>query len=396
MPQYKFCKLLSKCHRNICVVGDDWQSIYGFRGANFKNILNFERDWPKAKIIKLEQNYRSTKNILDAADAIIKKNEARSEKTLWTDRKGGNLITIYEAVDQHDEVDFITGEIKSLMGQYPSLDYKNFVILYRTNAQSRAIEEVFLNYGIPYKIVGGVRFYARREIKDILAYLNLIVNPADQVALERIINVPKRGIGKATLAQITKPKIQMSSEAQNPNVKIKNFFEMMDALREKSKGTSLVDLIDYVTDKTGYRDYILDGTEEGEGRWENVEELKSVASKFEKLNDFLSEVALFADIDNYNLTSSAVTLMTLHNAKGLEFEVVFIVGLEEGLFPHSRSLLEPAEMEEERRLAYVGITRAKGHLYLTYAKSRLLYGDIKMNMPSRFLSEIPEHLIDKV
>ncbi len=399
-PQYMFCKLLSEKHKNICVVGDDWQSIYAFRGANFKNILNFEKDWPKAKVVKLEQNYRSTKNILNAADAIIKKNESRSEKTLWTDKKGGSLVTIYEAQDQHEEVNFVITEIKSIISQYPELDYRDFVILYRTNAQSRSIEEVFLNYGIAYKIVGGVRFYERREVKDVLAYLNLIQNSKNEVALERIINVPKRGIGKATLLKILSFSSEIIDKSKRANVqlsgKVKNFFEMIDDVREQSQKISPAELIDYIMRVSGYKDFVLDGSPEGEGRWENIEELKSVASKFDTLEQFLEDIALVADIDNYDKSQDAVTLMTLHNAKGLEYKVVFIVGLEEGLFPHSRSLLEPAEMEEERRLAYVGITRAREYLYLTYAKSRLLYGDIKMNMPSRFIAELPEELLDKV
>lgn len=389
-PQYKFCKLLSQKHKNICVVGDDWQSIYAFRGANFRNILNFEKDWPDAKVVKLEQNYRSTKNILSAADAIIKKNESRSDKTLWTQKKGGNLVTLYEAQDQHDEIDFIITEIKSLMGRYNELNYNDFVILYRTNAQSRSVEEVFLNYGVAYKIVGGVRFYERREIKDILAYLSLIQNPKNKVALERIINLPRRGIGKKTLTKI------LASDDKEVNPKVKKFFEMIDDMRKKSSEINPAELIDYVARKSGYKDFIMDGTPEGEGRWENIEELKSVASKSDSLDQFLEEIALVADIDNYDKSQDAVTLMTLHNAKGLEYKIVFIVGLEEGLFPHSRSLLDPAEMEEERRLAYVGITRAKENLYLTYARSRLLYGDIKMNMPSRFIEELPEELVDKV
>lgn len=393
-PQYMFCKLLGKKHKNICVVGDDWQSIYAFRGANFKNILNFERDWPKAKVIKLEQNYRSTKNILDAADAIIKKNESRSDKTLWTQKKDGSLVTVYEAQDQHDEIDFIITEIRSLRNRHVDLNYSDFVILYRTNAQSRAVEEVFMNYGLAYKIVGGVRFYERREIKDILAYLSLIKNPKNEVALERIINVPKRGIGKAALSKILGTELETRGDIENKKVKV--FFEMIDKLRQKSKKINPAELIDYLAEETGYRKFLLDGTPEGEARWENVEELKSAASKFDNLDAFLEEVSLVADIDNYDASSDAVTLMTLHNAKGLEYKNVFMVGMEEGLFPHSRSLLDSSEMEEERRLAYVGITRAMENLYLTYARSRLLYGDIKMNACSRFIGELPEELLDKV
>lgn len=394
--QYQLVKMLAKKYQNIFVVGDDWQSIYSFRGANFKNILNFERDYPKAKVVKLEQNYRSTQTILDAADKIIKQNQSRTDKTLWTEKESGAPVTIYEAMDQNNEIEFVIGEINSHRNIETSKHLNNYVILYRTNAQSRAIEETLLNYGIPYRIVGAVRFYERKEIKDILAYLRLLANPTDSVSLERIINVPPRGIGAKTLAQISKPKAQMSNKTQSSNVKIQKFFEMIEKLRARSNDIKVDDLIDGICEITGYKKYILDGTEQGEMRWENIEELKSVAQKYERLEDFLEEVSLVSDIDNYDASADALTLMTLHNAKGLEFPVVFIVGMEEGLFPHSRALMEPAELEEERRLCYVGITRAKERLYLTHAQSRLIYGQIQANIPSRFIDEIPEELKEEI
>lgn len=401
-PQYLLVKMLASKYKNICVVGDDWQSIYSFRGANFRNILNFENDYPNTLIIKLEQNYRSTQNILDAADSIIKLNQNRTEKTLWTKNKKGNLISIYQGFDGQDEINFIVMEINSLLAQNPNYSLKDFAILYRTNAQSRSVEEVFLSHNLPYRIIGGLRFYERKEIKDILAYLKLIANKSDLVSLERIINAPKRGIGKKTFEKI----YSILSDSQNINLaideikknnpKIKDFFEMINELEKLSKNINTADLIEKVAIRSGYKEYLLDGTEEGKNRWENVEELKSVAFKAENLNVFLQEIALVSDIDNYNSQNNAVTMMTLHNAKGLEFSVVFIVGMEEGLFPHSRSLFDPTEMEEERRLAYVGITRAKDYLYLTYAQTRMLYGEIKSNPASRFINEIPQKLLDKI
>jgi len=391
-PQYLLVKMLASRHKNICVVGDDWQAIYGFRGANFQNILRFTKDYQNTKTIKLEQNYRSTQNILDAAGAIIKNNLNRTEKNLWTQKKGGDLITHYESIDQHDEVNFIAMEINSLI-KSKNLSYKDFVILYRTNAQSRAIEEVMLSSGIPYRIIGGLRFYERKEIKDILAFLRLIVNANDSEARDRIINVPPRGIGAKTIKELIGKPV---NEKLNENPKIQKFNKMIEGFREKINKLSALEMIDLITEETGYKAYLLDGSEEGEIRWENVEELKSVARNFEKLEEFLIEVSLVTSIDNYDSLADSITLMTLHNAKGLEFPVVFIIGMEEGLFPHSRSLLEPAEMEEERRLAYVGITRAKERLYLINAQSRLIYGSIQANSPSRFLLEIPEHLVDKI
>ncbi len=384
--QYRLIKLLAKKRQNICVVGDDFQSIYGFRGANFKNILDFEKDYPKAKVIKMEQNYRSTKNIITAAQKVIEHNLMRTEKELWTDNPQGVPATIYEAQNEIDEVEFIVMEIAAYQKFNPLND---FVVLYRTNAQSRILEEVFLQHRIPYRLIGALRFYDRREVKDILAYLKLIANLSDRVSLRRIINTPPRGIG--TKSQNAKVKSQ----------KYIDFEKMMEEFRVTSQKLKVDELIDEIVEKINYKNYILDGTEEGESRWENIEELKSVAAKNlpignQGLEEFLENVALVSDIDKLDRSASAVTLMTLHNAKGLEFPVVFMIGMEEGLFPHSNSLFEPSDLEEERRLCYVGMTRAQKRLYFSYARSRMLYGAIQANMPSRFIGEIPEELIERI
>ncbi len=393
--QYELIKALAKKHKNVCVVGDDYQAIYGFRGANFRNILNFEKDYSNAKIIKLEQNYRSTGNILSAANDLIKYNRSRTEKKLWTEKKDGAPITIYEASDHEDEINFVVDEVEALISEQKSLN--NFVILYRTNAQSRVVEEILLKRSIPYKIVGAVQFYQRKEIKDVLAYLRLIANPDDEVSLERIINVPTRGIGAKTLGKILNSKSEILNKFKNQNSKIQNFFEMMEKFRKRVPEMTPADLIEHVIDEAGYRKMLLDEkTEQAEMRLENIEELKSVASKYTNLESFLEEIALVSDIDNYNKNQDVLTLMTLHNAKGLEFPVVFIAGMEEGLFPHSRSILDSSELEEERRLAYVGITRAKERLYLTYAQSRLIYGNIQSNIRSRFIDEIPEEFKEQL
>ena len=357
-------------------------SIYGFRGANFKNILDFEKDYPSAKVIKLEQNYRSTQNILAAAQNVIEKNTLRSKKTLWTKNEEGTLTTIYQAKNEIEEIEFVQMEIESLRRAH---NLNDFVVLYRTNAQSRVLEEIFLQHKLPYRLIGALRFYERREVKDILAYLKLILNSKDRVSLKRIINVPTRGIGA---------KSQKEMDMENP--KIKKFFAMMAGFESEAKLLKIDQLIDTIARETGYKNYILDGTEEGESRWENIEELKSVATKSETLEQFLESVALASDLDKLDRSAEAVTFMTLHNAKGLEFPIVFIVGMEEGLFPHANSLLDPMELEEERRLCYVGMTRAMERLYLTYAESRLLYGGQQYNIPSRFLSEVPEELVDRI
>jgi len=411
--QYILTKLLALRHQNICVVGDPDQSIYGWRGADIRNILNFETDFPKTKIIKLEQNYRSTKSILAAASSVIKCNVARKEKELWTDNEDGIPVIVYQAVSEKDEAEFIVTEIAKDQEEARYRDsqffYSGYVILYRTNAQSRALEDVFLKRGIPYKIVGGVRFYERAEIKDILAYLRLIQNPDDKISLERVINLPKRGIGEATRKLVVGLGLSgwlESNKNSRMYQKVKAFSDLMDDLRQEANKINPVELIDQILKKIKYREYLFGKTIynpeaniEAESRWENVQELKTVAEKFaslpheEALAEFLTEVSLLTDIDEWNEAADAITLMTLHNAKGLEFKSVFIVGMEEGLFPHSRSMLEPAELEEERRLCYVGMTRAMKQLYLIYSQSRMIFGSIQVNLRSRFLDEIPQDLI---
>lgn len=383
--QYVLVKKLAEKHKNICVVGDDWQAIYAFRGANFRNILNFERDYPEAKVVRLEQNYRSTKSIIGAAQELIKNNNQRTEKSLWTENKEGLPITLYQAMDEKDEVEFMAQEIISLQ-KYHNLS--EFVILYRTNAQSRIIEEVMLKNDLPYRIIGALRFYERKEIKDMIAYLRLIVNPHDQVSLTRVINVPTRGIGTKSLEKYLYDKIE--------NEKIKTFLELLADFREKANKLPLNELLDYILERSGYKTWLMDGTQEGENRLENLKELKSVIGEAKSLDEFLEKVALISDVDNYVFGHEAINIMTLHNAKGLEFPVVFIAGMEEGLFPHSRSLDSPIDLEEERRLCYVGMTRAKERLYLLYADSRLIFGSRQFTCPSRFISELPEHLVDKL
>ena len=390
--QYLLIKKLAAAHRNLCVVGDDWQSIYAFRGATFRNILDFEKDWPDAKVIKLEQNYRSTGTILRAAQAVIERNVHRSKKELWTDNGDGAPITIVDTTNERAEAEFLLTEIASL-GRAEGRRADDFAVLYRTNAQSRVLEEMFLRYNVPYKLIGALRFYDRKEIKDMLAYLRLIQNPTDQVALERIINVPARGIGPKTVRELRHSGYEalMATSA-----KVRSFFQMMDRLRQLTSDRRPAEIIDLVAEETGYKLMVRDGSDEGESRWENIEELKSVAAGLTDLSVFLEQVALVSDVDNLSEDSGAVTLMTLHAAKGLEFPVVFLVGMEEGIFPHNRSLMEPAEMEEERRLCYVGMTRARERLYLTSARMRMLYGSMQANARSRFIDEIPEDLVDKI
>lgn len=410
--QYMLIKMLAQKHKNICVVGDPDQSIYGWRGADIRNIMNFERDYPAAKIILLEQNYRSTQIILDAAHHVISKNINRKEKRLWTDKKGGHPIYTYQAFNEKDEAEFIVRQISNdrdfALRTDTQFFYSNYVVLYRTHAQSRALEEIFLNYQIPYRIIGGVKFYQRKEVKDVIAYLRVINNPSDLVSLRRIINLPSRGISERVVRKLERLGVlgkeisegDLDNRAFNAYQK---FLELMADLRSQNQKNNLTELIDYILEKSGYKDFILkDNNIEAEVRWENIQELKSAAESFdglgpkEGLRAFLDEVALVSSVDELDENQDAVTLMTLHNAKGLEFPTVFIVGLEEGIFPHSRSLFEPVEMEEERRLAYVGITRAKDRLFLVNAQSRLLYGGIQANEPSRFLSDIPEKVRKKI
>ncbi len=414
--QYTLVNLISRAHNNICVVGDDWQSIYRWRGADIRNILEFEKDYPDAKVILLEQNYRSTQKILDAAAGIIDKNINRKEKKLWTKNIIGHPVIVYEAQNEREEARFVLTEIAKLQQQL-GLKLNDFAILYRTNAQSRALEEVCLNFGASYRVVGGIKFYARAEVKDILAYLRFIQNPRDLISLERIINIPTRGIGKATFEKIvglakelnknvvetidqsgdTIDKIKIDKNKIN---KLKSFSEAIKKCREASRQKAVSDLLKFIIKEIGYQKYLQDGTEEGERRWENVKELFSVTEKYDNLSPeeslmkFLEEVALITGLDQVDEDQDALTLMTLHSAKGLEYHTVFIIGLEEGLLPHSRSNLDSAEMEEERRLCYVGITRAKERVYLIFARQRKLYGNIQANTPSRFLNDIPEDLVD--
>ncbi|OGE64458.1 hypothetical protein A3J13_01990 [Candidatus Daviesbacteria bacterium RIFCSPLOWO2_02_FULL_36_8] len=364
--QYLISQYLAKRNKNICVVGDASQSIYSFRGADFRNIVNFQKDYPGTKVFNLEQNYRSTQNILDAAHSIISKNKSHPILKLWTEKSSGEKLEIVEARSEVDEALFLLNVITSETKQ--SIPLTDFAILYRTNAQSRSLEEQFLKAGIPYKLVGGVSFYQRKEIKDVLSYLRLLQNPNDSVSLKRA-----EKIGKGRLAK---------------------FMEILTETSVNFDKYNSLDFMDLILSKTGYLAYLDDGTEEGKMRVENVKELRSVAEEFPTLTDFLENVALVEAGDNpRKKNKDGVTLMTLHNAKGLEFPTVFMVGMEEGLFPHSRSMLDVNELEEERRLCYVGITRAKKKLYLTYARARLFFGTRSNNLVSRFLSDIPKDLI---
>ncbi len=409
--QYILVKLLSQKHGNICVVGDDWQGIYSWRGADIQNILDFEKDYPKAKVIKLEQNYRSTQNILDAAESVIAKNINRKDKKIWTEKQGGKLITSFEAADEKDEAEFIADEILKL-SRTENFRASDFVVLYRTNAQSRIIEEAMLKNSIPYVIIGGVKFYQRKEIKDTIAYLRLIHNFNDEISLERIINEPRRGIGEMTLGRWMKTARENKTDLISAGFAISDdqissarldsiskFCEFIKRMAEIKNKLLLTDFIQKVYSQSGYEKYLLDGTEVGEMRHENVQELLTVAKKYneysrEGLKLFLEEAALISDTDNIDQKSSAVHLMTLHSAKGLEFKVVFIAGLEEGIFPHSRSLLDPEKLEEERRLMYVGLTRAKIKVYLLFTSERNIFGSTQVNAPSRFLDDVPPRLIE--
>lgn len=414
--QYMLCRLLADKHHRICVVGDSDQSIYRWRGADISNILNFEQDYPEARTIMLEQNYRSTSTILDAANEVIGLNTGRKPKKLWTDKGDGDKIKVYYADSEHDEGYFVTSEIHKNIKQDRA--YHDHAILYRTNAQSRVIEEILIKSDIPYQIVGGIKFYDRKEIKDMLAYLRLLSNPDDDISLTRVINVPKRGIGDTTVAKlaaaaaqrgtsiyrvlVTVDDLGLSGRTRNALVE---FFDMIAALHQMVDYLSVTELTEQILEKSGYRlELQNENTLESRARLENIDEFLSVTMEFENNNEdkslvsFLTDLALIADIDTMNNDESdaqagdAVVLMTMHSAKGLEFPVVFIVGMEEGVFPHSRAFLDNEELEEERRLAYVGITRAEEKLFLSCAQMRTLFGRTTANPPSRFLNEIPEHL----
>ncbi len=412
--QYIFLKLLAQKYGNICVVGDDWQSIYGWREANIRNILEFEKDYPNSKVVLLEQNYRSTKNILDAAHCVIAKNVNQKKKKLWTENEDGELLSILEVENEKKEAEQIVQEIKRAQEE-DGETLNDFAILYRTNAQSRALEEAFLKKAIPYKIVGGLKFYQRREVKDILSYLYFLTNPSDEVNFERIINQPARGLGKKTVEKIIQVSqdqkislLEVLSSSDLTEYKINQgklktlneFGELLEKIRKEMKDLTVSELINKIYVDSGYRKMLLKEGDEGEVRHENIQELLTVAQKFDDddetaLEKFLEEVALVSQTDQDLENKDSVLLMTMHSAKGLEFNRVFLVGMEEGLFPHSRSIINPSEMEEERRLCYVGITRAKKKAYLFYTNYRNIYGSTQASIKSRFLDEIDANLIEE-
>ncbi len=413
--QYSFISLLAQGHKNLCVVGDDDQSIYSFRGANIRNILDFEKEFKNCNVIKLEQNYRSTQKILDAANKVIRNNLGRKNKQLWTENEDGNNLQLFKGNNEHDECMFVTHEIKRLCKE-ENKSYKDFAILYRINAQSRVMEDMLMRESIPYKIVGGLRFYDRKEIKDVVSYLRVIQNPSDNIGLKRIINVPKRGIGDATvgkaedIANARNCSIFsiVASAAEIPELqraasKLDSFTTMIAKFRVLKDHMKVSELIQEVINQSGIlKELEEEDTIESQTRIENIKELISVAIEYEAREDgeektlegFLENVSLVADIDNVEEGADNVILMTLHSAKGLEFPVVFLVGLEEGVFPGYRSIGDENELEEERRLCYVGITRAREKLYLTNAFSRTLFGNTTYNKESRFLKEIPAELVD--
>jgi DNA helicase-2/ATP-dependent DNA helicase PcrA len=411
--QYHLVNLLAAKYRNICVVGDADQGVYSWRGATIQNLLDFERDYPDAEVFLMEQNYRSTQNILAVANALIEHNVQRKPKSLWTEGPGGELSVRFRADSEHDEAAFVAQEIDRL-AEAEGYRYRDIAVFYRTNAQSRVLEDIFMKAGLPYRVVGGVRFYERREIRDILAYLRLLVNPQDVVSARRVINTPKRGIGDATVAAIEEfsrweetPFLEAARRVDEISVlgarargAVAGFVRVIDRLQAMVEdGVTPSGLVEAVARESGYiAELEAEKTVEAQGRIENVQELSGVAAEFEArggegVADFLEQVALVSDADQYDEDASTVTLMTLHIAKGLEFPVVFIVGMEDGVFPHYRSMTDSAQLEEERRLAYVGITRAKERLYLTHAWSRSLFGQLSYNPPSRFLSEIPSDLL---
>lgn len=406
--QYMMVKLLADLHKNICVVGDDDQSIYAFRGATIRNILSFEKDYKEATVIKLEQNYRSTSVILDAAYEVVSKNKNRSAKKLWTDKDGGDKIVIYKALDERDESRWVVNKIQALRGK--GVPCEDMAVLYRTNAQSRNLEEEFLRQAVPYKVVGGVRFYERKEIKDVLAYLQVLYNTQNDAALLRIINVPRRGIGPKTIEEVqtaaAEQKISLIQYLLKyghalTNRKLLEFAHLLQYLQNRASEITLIELINNVLDRTEYIKSLQDGTTENESRIENIKELLSVASRYNELAPgaglvaFLEEVSLLEEAVELNQGGQAVTLMTVHAAKGLEYAHVFVVGMEEGLFPHSRVYTNPQELEEERRLAYVAITRAKHVLYMVHTVSRLYFGSRQQNLISRFVEDIPSNLVSR-
>jgi DNA helicase-2/ATP-dependent DNA helicase PcrA len=412
-PQYLMVTHLAAKHRNLTVVGDDDQSIYTFRGADIRNILSFERDYPDAHVVKLEQNYRSTQAILDAAHHVIKANPSRVHKRLWTERQGGPKIVVAQTYDEQEEALAVAQEALRLVGQ-GDYSLSDLAVLYRTNAQSRALEEVLLRRGIPYKLIGGLRFYERREVKDILAYLRLVANPDDTLSFSRVINIPRRKLGEKTLGLLgafadgheltpwaALDRVSEIGGLPGASVRsLEEFRETVKEVRAASQERPLVDVVELLLTRIGYERYLKESGPESEERWANVLELRGLASEYdglapgEGLQAFLEDVALMSDVDSLTERPQGLTLITVHMVKGLEFAVVFMLGMEEGLFPHSRSLDEPSALEEERRLAYVGMTRAKDRLYLFHAFRRHLYGNATLNVPSRFLKDIPEELVE--
>jgi DNA helicase-2/ATP-dependent DNA helicase PcrA len=416
LVQYELIKQLGGERHNICVVGDPDQSIYSWRFADLRNILSFEKDFPEAKVILLEQNYRSTKLILETASSVISANQLRKPKKLWTDNESGELTNVVETYTEQEEAQFVVSEVERLVGEGKAR-LGDCAVMYRTNAQSRALEEAFIRYGTPYKLVAGTRFYERREVKDIIAYLRVIQNPHDSVSFLRIINIPGRGIGQRSLSQLADwakslgvsqyealKLIAEQKEGEGPPFSprlvkaLAGFLDLMQEFIARSQELNLVDLFDLVIKRTGYEEYLLGG-KDGEERWDNVLELRTVAAEYrhlkpeEGLTTFLEGVTLVSDVDGLDETVDAATLVTLHQAKGLEFPVVFIVGVEDGILPHFKSFADPEQMEEERRLCYVGITRAKQRVYLVYAFRRSLMGSSMVSRPSPFLEDIPHHLI---
>ncbi|MBM2810953.1 MAG: uvrD [Chloroflexi bacterium] len=420
VAQYRLVKLLAQKYRNVCVVGDEDQSVYSWRMADVRNIGYFETDFPELKIVLLEQNYRSTQTILNVARSVIDANEQRKAKQLWTENDAGNPVVLHEAYNEQDEAQFVIREIERLTRTQRNR-YADFAVMYRTNAQSRPLEDAFVRFAVPYRLIGGTRFYERKEVKDVLAYLRLAQNPADALSLARVLNVPARGIGEKTVTEVQRwggargLSFMESLEAiadgrdadDNPVVQgrgrtaVRGFVDLVRMLARAAAEMTPIELLDLLLERSGYEAFVRNGTEEGESRWENILEVRTKAAEF---NDFtpplglaalLEEVCLVQDVDNYDPEADGVTLITLHTAKGLEFPYVFIVGLEEGLCPHSRSLNDQSQMEEERRLIYVGITRAMSGLYLVNAQQRTLFGNFMNNQPSRFLADVPENLVSR-
>lgn len=399
--QYILTKMLSARYQNICVVGDDSQSIYSWRGANYQNILNFEKDFKDAKTILLEQNYRSTQNILNAANDVIRNNKMKKEKNLWTENEPGDKIKYHRAENEKDEAEYVVKQIYKLLNE--NVDPSDIAVLYRTNAQSRNIEEVLLKENIPYKIIGSFNFYNRKEIKNLISYLRLIYNTYDDASLERIINVPKRGIGLKTVENLNTSALLKGCSLYDAieSGKEYEFKKLIEELRENSETCSLTELVELVLEKTGMKKELVDENSiEADIRLENLEEFKTITKNFEEKNgiislqEFLAEISLVSDVEEHKENPDVITLMTIHSAKGLEFNHVFIIGLEEGIFPHNNSLFETGALEEERRLCYVAITRAKKGLELINARRRTIYGMDSYNAPSRFIEEINEDLLE--